>query len=80
MQRFVAELSAAIEQAVFERSWNSDESLNGKHPKVEFTFDERRVLVIIDTDPSERWVSTSFHRSFSAAVHRIDRNCNIRWL
>jgi hypothetical protein len=80
MQRFVAELSAAIGQAAFERSWHSEEALNGKHPKVEFTFDHRRVLAIINSDPSERWVSTSFYRIFSAAVRRIDRNCNIRWL
>jgi hypothetical protein len=80
MQRFVAELSAPIEQAAFEKSWHSDESLNGKRPQVEFTFDYRRVFAIINSDASERWVSTSFYRAFSAAVRRIDRNCNIRWL
>ena len=80
MQRFVAELSVPIEQAAFERSWHGDESLNGKRPKVEFTFDHRRVLAIINSDASERWVSTNFYRTFSAAVRRIDRNCNIRWL
>jgi len=80
MQRFVAELSVAIEQAAFERSWHRDESLNGKHPTVEFTFEHRRVLAVINSDASERWVSTSFYRSFTAAVRRIDRSCNIRWL
>jgi hypothetical protein len=68
MQRFVAELSAAIGQAAFERSWHTEEALNGKHPKVEFAFDHRRVPAIINSDPSERWVSTSFYRIFSAAV------------
>lgn len=80
MQRFVAELSAPIEQAAFERSWRSDESHNGEHQKVEFTFDHRRVLATINTDSSERWVTTSFYRTFSAAVRRIDGACNIRWL
>jgi hypothetical protein len=80
MQRFVAELSAAIEKADFERSWQSDESLHGKHPKVEFTFDQRRVLAVINSDSTERWASASFYRVFSAAVRRIDRDCNIRWL
>lgn len=80
MQRFIAELSTPIEQAEFERSWHCDESLNGKHPMVEFTFDRRRVMALIDSDASERWVSASFYRAFSAAIRRIDRNCNIRWL
>lgn len=80
MQRFVAELSTLIEQAAFERSWHCDESLIGMQPKVEFTFDHRRVMAVIDSDPSERWVSTSFYRTFSAAIRRIDRNCNVRWL
>lgn len=79
MQRFVAELSAPIEHADFERSWHSDESLNGK-PKVEFTFDHRRVLAVINSDASERWASASFYRTFSAAIRRIDDACNIRWL
>ena len=80
MQRFVAELSVPIEQAAFERSWHCDESLNSEHQKVEFTFDHRRVLAIINSDSSERWVTTSFYRTFSAAVRRIDHSCNIRWL
>jgi hypothetical protein len=80
MQRFIAELSTPIEQAAFERSWHCDESLNGMHPKVEFTFDHSRVMAVINSDASERWVSASFYRTFSAAIRRIDRNCNIRWL
>jgi hypothetical protein len=80
MQRFIAELSTPIEQAAFERSWRSDESINGKHPKAEFSFDHCRVMAVINSDAAERWVSTSFYRMFSAAVRRIDRNCNIRWL
>jgi hypothetical protein len=80
MQRFLAELSASIEKADFEKSWRSDEALNGKQPKVEFTFDHRRVMAVIDSDSPERWSSASFYRSFSAAVRRIDRDCNIRWL
>jgi hypothetical protein len=80
MQRFVAELSTPIEKADFERSWRSDPSLNGKPPKVEFTFERCRVSAVIDSDSPERWASASFYRSFSAAIRRIDRTCNIRWL
>jgi hypothetical protein len=80
MQRFVAELSTPIAKADFEKSWLGDESLNSRQPKVEFTFDHRRVLAVINSDTSERWTSASFYRTFSAAVRRIDRACNIRWL
>jgi len=80
MQRFVAELSTGIEKAEFERSWRSDLSLNDKQPKVEFTFDGRRVSAVIDSDSPVRWPSASFYRTFSAAIRRIDRACNIRWL
>jgi len=80
MQRFVAELSTPIEKADFERSWRSDRSLNDKQSKIEFTFDRRRVSAVIDWDSSERWASASFYRTFSAAVRRSDRACNIRWL
>ena len=36
MQKFVAELSNTIVESEFERSWGSDQSLDGK-PKVDFT-------------------------------------------
>jgi hypothetical protein len=78
MQRFIAELSSAIEEADFERSWCSD--LNDKQPKVKFTFNGRRVSALVDSDSSERWDSSSFYRIFSAAVRRVDHACNIRWL
>lgn len=80
MQRFVAELSASIEKADFERSWLSDPSLSGKQPNVEFTFDRRRISAVINSDSSAPWSSVSFHRTFSAAIRRIDGACNIRWL
>jgi hypothetical protein len=80
MQRFVAELSTPIEKADFERSWRSDQSLNDNQSKVEFTFSRRRVSAVIDSDSPERWASASFYRAFSAAIRRIDRACNIRWL
>ncbi len=80
MQRFVAELSTGIEQADFERSWRSDPTLNDKQAKVEFTFNGRRVSAVIDSDLSERWSSVRFYGTFSAAIRRIDRACNIRWL
>ena len=80
MQRFVAELSTGIHKVEFERSWRSDGSLHDKRPEVQFTFDGRRVSAVVDSDSSDRWPSASFHRSFSAAIRRIDRACNIRWL
>jgi hypothetical protein len=80
MQRFVAELSTAIEQAAFEQSWSGDSTLDGKQPKVAFTFDGRRVSALVDSEDSARWPSASFYRTFSAAVRRVDRTCNIRWL
>ena len=80
MQRFVAELSATIEKADFERSWHGDQSLGDKQPKVDFTFAGRKVSAVIDSDRSEQWASASFYRTFSAAVRRIDSTCNIRWL
>ena len=80
MQRFIAELSTVIEEADFNRSWCNDQSLNDKQPKVKFTFDGRRVSVLVDPDSTERWDSSSFYRIFSAAVRRVDRTCNIRWI
>lgn len=80
MQRFIAELSTAIGEEDFERSWRSDQSLNDKQLNVKFTFAGRRVSALVDSDSLERWASSSFYRTFSAAVRRIDHSCNIRWL
>jgi hypothetical protein len=80
MQRFVAELSTAVEEMDFERSWRSDEALNDKQPTVKFTFSGRRVSAVIESDSSAPWVSSSFYRSFSAAIRRVDQTCNVRWL
>ena len=80
MQRFVAELSTAIEEEDFERSWRSDQSLNDEQLNVKFTFAGRRVSAVVDSDSPERWTSLSFYRTFSAAVRRVDHACNIRWL
>ena len=80
MQRFVAELSTVIEEADFDRSWDRDQALNDKQPKVKFTFSGRRVSALVDSGTSERWPTSSFYRTFSAAVRRVDHACNIRWL
>ncbi len=80
MQRFIAELSTAIGEEDFERSWRSDPSLNVEQLNVKFTFAGRRVSAVIDSDSPVRWASPSFYRTFSAAVRRIDHSCNIRWL
>lgn len=80
MQRFVAELSNPIERTEFERSWSSDPSFNNTQPKVEFIFIGRRVSAVVHSDSLNQWPSASFHRTFSAAIRRLDQVCNIRWL
>jgi hypothetical protein len=80
MQRFVAELSSPVEKIAFERSWHSDQSLDDKQPKVEFAFTGCRVSAVIHSGLSDQWPSASFHRTFSAAIRRLDGACNIRWL
>ncbi len=80
MQRFEAVLSSPIDKAEFERAWQNDLTLNPKQPKVDFAFAGLRVSVTIHSELSDQWPSSSFHRSFSAAIRRQDRICNIRWL
>jgi hypothetical protein len=79
MQRFVAELSSPIDKTEFERSWHSDPALN-RETKVEFVFVAQRVSVVVHSDSEAQWPSASFHGTFSAAIRRLDRLCNIRWL
>jgi hypothetical protein len=80
MQRFVAELSTPIAKADFERSWASDAAVGADHhPAVDFTFDACKVSAIIHSTTTERWECASFYRSFSAAIRRVDRSCNVRW-
>jgi len=79
MQRFVAELSNPIDKAAFEKSWHSDAAVTAE-PKVEFAFVGRTVSVLIHSDISKQWPSIDFRQSFSAAVRRLDRVCNVRWL
>jgi hypothetical protein len=80
MQRFIAELSAPIEAADFEKSWRSDQILKDKQPKAVFTFSGRRISVVIESDSEERWDRSEFYRVFSTAIRRIDPACNVRWL
>jgi hypothetical protein len=56
------------------------DTLSSAKPKVEFVFDGRRVSAAIDSDSSNQWPSANFHQTFSAAIRRLDRACNIRWL
>jgi hypothetical protein len=80
MQRFVAELSIPIAKADFEKSWASDTALTETDkPTVDFTFDHCKVLALIHSNNAERWDCASFYRSFSAAIRRVDRTCNVRW-
>ena len=79
MQRFVAELSTAIEKVDFEKSWHSDPNRHPE-PKVEFAFAGRRVSAVVHSDTAHQWPLASFHQSFSAAIRRLDGVCNVRWL
>jgi hypothetical protein len=79
MQRFIAELSAVIDQLELERSWKSDAMVDPSIA-VTFGFAGRRVSITINSDLTNQWKSDIFHRRFSSAIHRIDQRCNIRWL
>jgi len=79
MQRFVAELSSAIEKVEFEKSWNGDPE-RGAEPKVEFAFSGRRVSAVVHSDIAHQWPMANFHRTFSAAIRRLNGLCNVRWL
>jgi hypothetical protein len=80
MQRFVAELSNAVERTAFEKSWQTDPSRNDAQPSVEFKFAGQRVSVVVNSDSSTPWPSVTFHQTFAAAIRRVDRSCNVRWL
>jgi hypothetical protein len=79
MQRFMAELSSPVNKTEFETSWHSDPALSSE-PKVEFVFVGQTVSAVVHSDPAGQWPSASFHNSFSAAVRRLNRACNVRWL
>lgn len=79
MQLFMAELSGSIDKLQFEQSWKSDAAIDPALSVV-FGFVGRRVSIRINSDLSNQWQSEYLHRTFSSAVHRVDRRCNIRWL
>ena len=79
MQRFIAELSKLVDNSEFERSWQSDTA--GKPDfKVEFAFSGRRIFITVHSDLPGEWPADDFYRIFTAAIRRIDRSCNVRWL
>ena len=80
MQRFVAELSTPIDRAEFEKCWRADPSVHDNQTKVEFVFAGSRVSAAVHTESESPWASASFHSTFSAAIRRLDRRCNVRWL
>jgi hypothetical protein len=47
---------------------------------VTFTFEGLRVSAVIDSEGAQRWPSSNFYQTFSAAIRRVDHGCNIRWL
>ena len=79
MQMFIAELSNLIDKGEFERSWDSDVSVN-PYLKVDFGFIGRRISITLEPGPAGRWQTDSVHQSISSAVRRVDPRCNIRWI
>ena len=79
MQRFMAELSTPVDKTAFERSWHSDPALSAQ-TRVEFVFVGQTVSAVVHSDFSAQWSPASFHETFSAAIRRLNRACNIRWL
>jgi hypothetical protein len=79
MQRFMAELSRTIEKAEFEKSWHNAPG-GDAGPKVEFVFAGRRVSVFVHSDADHQWPMANFYKTFSAAIRRLNSECNVRWL
>ena len=79
MQKFIAEVSNVIDQDAFEKSWQSDPTINPNF-KVDFGFTDRRILITVESRVEGRWQSDSFYDTFSSAVRRVDRKCNVKWL
>ena len=79
MQRFIAELSSAIEKAEFDSSWQSEASARADL-KVDFAFHGRRVSATIHSETDNTWESQSFRRAFSGAIRRINADCTVRWI
>jgi hypothetical protein len=75
----MAQLSSPVDKIDFERSWLSNPAL-GVEPKVEFLFTGQTVSALVHSDLAGQWPSASFHQTFSAAIRRLDRACNVRWL
>lgn len=79
MQRLMAELSTPVDKTEFERSWHSDPTLS-RQTRVEFVFVGQTVSAVVHSDFPGQWSSASFHETFSAAIRRLNRACNICWL
>jgi hypothetical protein len=79
MQRFMAVLSDPVDKIEFERSWHSVQTLNSE-PRVDFVFVGQTVSATVHSELALQWPSASFHQAFSAAIRRLNRACNIRWL
>jgi hypothetical protein len=75
----MAELSSPVDKTEFERSWHSDPSLIDE-PRVEFVFVGQTVSAVVHSDFAGQWPAVSFHETFNAAIRRLNRACNIRWL
>ena len=79
MQRFIAELSNLVDKSAFEKSWQSNTARKPDF-KVEFAFSGRRVFITVHSDFPEEWPAGDLYRIFTAAIRRVDRSCNVRWL
>lgn len=79
MQRFMAHLSSPVDKSEFEVSWHNNPTLSSD-PRVEFAFVGQTVSAVVHSEAAGPWPSASFHQTFSAAIRRLNRACNVRWL
>ncbi|HTX36085.1 MAG TPA: hypothetical protein VME43_13735 [Bryobacteraceae bacterium] len=75
----MAQLSSPVDKTEFETSWRSDPAL-GPKPQVDFLFAGQTVSAVVHSELAGQWPSSSFHQAFSAAIRRLNRACNVRWL
>lgn len=79
MQVFVAVLSNLIDQGEFEKSWRTD-CPGEMFSDAALAFAGRTISLRLAPGPEGRWQTEIVHRTFSSAIRRVDRGCNIRWM
>ena len=78
MQRFIAILDRPIDEEKFKEAWAKNKDLTS--PPVEFQLSGERAIIIVHSSASAPWDETNFRTIFQLATHRVDPNCNVRWV